>query len=41
MCDQVTIRLGYTSDYWMKKGREFFKPIAGRSKSTTNNRAVF
>ena len=31
VCGQVSIGFGFTSD-WMKKWREFFKPIAQRGK---------
>ena len=36
MCEQVTIGFGFISD-WMKKWREFFKPIAyrGNAKAIT------
>ena len=34
-CERVTIGFGFTSD-WMKNWREFFKPIAQRSKRKTN-----
>ena len=32
VCERVTIGFGFTSD-WMKKWREFFKPIAQRSNT--------